>query len=54
MPAAVTFGAYVDLSRVWPLLGQDVPAGVQHLRAVGFWAAGSGNVQTARLRVVMG
>lgn len=54
MPDAVNVAAYVDLSRVWPLLGNDVPKDVTHLHTVGFWASTSGNVQTAQLRVVMG
>jgi len=54
MPDSVTVAAYVDLSRVWPLIGSGVPDGVQHLHAVGFWAAASGDVQTAQLRVVFG
>ena len=54
MPDNVNVAVYVDLSRIWPLLGDDVPDGIRHLRAVGFWAASTGNVQTAQLRVVMG
>jgi hypothetical protein len=54
IPDAVTFAGYVNLSRVWPLIGSGVPAGVQHLHAVGFWASTSGDVQTAQLRVVFG
>jgi hypothetical protein len=54
MPDSVNVAFYVDLSRVWPLLGSDVPDGIRHLHAVGFWAASSGDVQTAQLRVVMG
>jgi hypothetical protein len=52
MPASVTLAAYVNLSRVWPLVG--VPDDVKHLHSVGFWAATAGNVQTAQLRVVFG
>ena len=44
----------VDLSRVWPLIGHDVPADVQHLHAVGFWSATNGDVQSSQLRVVFG
>jgi hypothetical protein len=54
IPDAVTFAAYVNLSRVWPLIGSDVPGAVQHLHAVGFWASTAGDVQTAQLRVVFG
>ncbi|HEX4654666.1 MAG TPA: hypothetical protein VH274_02870 [Mycobacteriales bacterium] len=54
MPDSVTTAVYVDLSRIWPLLGSGAPTGIQHLHAVGFWAADSGDVQTARLRLVMG
>lgn len=54
IPDSVSFAAYLDLSRVWPLLGSDVPDGIKHLRAVGLWAANNGDVQTAQLRVVFG
>ena len=54
MPDSVNVAAYVDLSRIWPLVGSDVPDGVQHLHAVGFWASTAGDVQTAQLRLVMG
>jgi hypothetical protein len=54
IPNDVTFAAYVNLSRVWPLVGGGVPDGVQHLHAVGFWASTSSDVQTAQLRVVFG
>ena len=54
MPASISAAIYVNLSRVWPLVGSGTPDGVQHLHAVGFWAASSGDVQTAQLRVVMG
>ena len=54
MPDSVNVAAYVDLSRVWPLLGDGVPKDVTHLHTVGFWASSAGNVQTAQLRVVMG
>lgn len=54
MPDTVSMAAYVDLSRVWPLIGSGVPAGVQHLHAIGFWASTSGDVQTGRLRLVTG
>lgn len=54
IPDAVDVAAFVDLTRVWPLIGSGVPAGVQHLHAVGFWAGTSGDVQTAQLRVVFG
>ena len=51
---AVSVAAYVDLSRVWPLVGDSVPSAVQHLHAVGFWAAQSADVQSAQLRLVIG
>jgi hypothetical protein len=54
MPDSVNVAAFVNLSRVWPLVGADVPDGVKHLHAVGFWAANSDNAQTAQLRVVFG
>lgn len=54
MPTSVNIAAYADLSRVWPLLGEHLPSGLQHLHAVGFWSATAGNVQTAQLRVVFG
>jgi hypothetical protein len=54
IPADVGVAGYVNLSRVWPLIGAGVPAGVQHLHAIGFWASTAGDVQTAQLRVVFG
>jgi hypothetical protein len=54
MPDSVNVAIYANLSRVWPLLGEDVPDGVKHLHTVGFWSATAGNVQTAQLRVVFG
>ena len=54
MPAAVDVAGYVDLSRIWPLIGHNVPADAQHVHAVGFWSATDGGVQTSQLRVVFG
>ena len=54
MPDSVNMAIYADLSRVWPLLGEHLPSGLQHLHAVGFWSGTAGNVQTAQLRVVFG
>jgi len=54
IPDSVNVAAYVNLSRVWPLITSGVPSGVQHLHAVGFWASTSGDVQTGQLRVVFG
>lgn len=54
MPSSVNIAVFANLSRVWPLLGDHLPAGLQHLHAVGFWSGTSGDVQTAQLRVVFG
>jgi hypothetical protein len=54
MPSAVDVAGYVDLGRIWPLVGAGVPAAVTHLHAVGFWAATDGAVQTGQLRIVFG
>jgi hypothetical protein len=54
IPGLVNVAAYVNLSRVWPLVGAGVPEGVKHLHAIGFWAANDGDVQTAQLRAVFG
>ena len=54
MPGAVDAAGYVDLSRIWPLVGDSVPAGLRHVHAVGFWAATDSGVQTGQLRVVFG
>jgi hypothetical protein len=54
MPDTVSAAGYVDLSRIWPLIGDGVPAGLKHVHAVGFWGATDGTVQTGQLRVVFG
>ena len=54
MPSTVDVAGYVDLSRVWPLIGHDVPRDLQHVHGVGFWSATDGGVQTSQLRVVFG
>lgn len=54
MPSSVSVAGYVNLSRVWPLLGNDLPQGIEHVHAIGFWAGSSGDVQTAQLRAVFG
>lgn len=54
LPDSVNMAIYANLSRVWPLLGEHLPSGLQHLHAVGFWSGTAGDVQTAQLRVVFG
>jgi len=55
LPDAVAAAAYVDLSKILPLLGSGIPRDVQALKAIGFWtAAPSGGVQLSQLRVVVG
>jgi hypothetical protein len=54
IPAEVAVAGYIDLSRIWPLAGGDVPAEVRHLEAIGFWGDVAGAVQHLQLRVVVG
>ncbi|HET6816426.1 MAG TPA: hypothetical protein VFH66_04285 [Mycobacteriales bacterium] len=53
LPDTVGSAGYVDLSKILPLLG-SVPRDVQALKAVGFWTAVAGGVQTSQLRIVVG
>ena len=53
LPESVGSAGYVDLSKILPLLG-SVPRDVQTLKAIGFWTAQNGSVQTSQLRLVVG
>jgi hypothetical protein len=54
LPAQVSAAGYEDLSRLWPLFSDHVPADVRHLKAVGFWSDSRGALQHLQLRLVVG
>jgi hypothetical protein len=54
IPARVGRAGFVDLTRVWPLVGV-AGSDAEHLHAVGFWTAPDGDgAQVAQLRLVAG
>jgi len=53
MPSDVSTAGYLDLSRIWPLVGTAVPPDVQHLQAVGYWVTDIGDVQVAQFSLVI-
>ncbi len=54
LPDEVSVAGYADLDRIWPVFGSGVPADVRHLKAVGFWATSTGDIQHLQLRLVVG
>jgi hypothetical protein len=53
MPGQVSTAGYLDLSRIWPLVGTAIPPDVQHLQAVGYWVVDGGDVQAAQFSLVI-
>jgi len=53
VPDAVVTAGYVDLSRIWPLLGAT-GSDAEHLAAVGFWTGRDGHAEVSQVRFVAG